>query len=165
MILYIYTGAPDKSQACATTLADLALLVAALADPLTGDNPTTLARIANSIPQIGLNDDEPLELRFYSSATTEESWPATIGNSVSVALGLQADGNDNLASTTADTIVSTYRTGTLSLNTARLKSWLSGWKRRGYATLWLQIRRTAVTTNYKTTQVLMPVTIADTVLA
>jgi hypothetical protein len=165
MELYIYTGAPDKSQAVATSAADLALLVAALADPTAGDNPATLARIAQSIPQLGLNNDEPLTLRFYSSATTEESWPAVVGNSVSVGLGLLTpDGTQALVSTTADTIVSTYRTGTLTLTTAALKNYLGGYARRGFVTLWLHVRRTAVTTGARTTQVLMPVQVSDAVL-
>lgn len=164
MELYIYTGAPDKSQACATTLADLGLLIAALADPTAGDNPATLARISQSIPQLGLNDDEPLTLRFYSSASTEESWPADAANSVAVSLGaLATDGTQAYATTTADTIVSTYRTGTLALTTAVLKGYIAGYARRGFATLWLHVRRTS-SLGTRTTQVLMPVSVSAAVL-
>jgi hypothetical protein len=160
--LYIWTAAPDKAQAVATSLADLNAMIAALADPVDATNAATIARISATLPQLGLNDDEPLELHFYSAVGTEESWPADAANSVSVSLGLlRTDGT--LATTTADTIASTYRTGTLTLTTSALKGYLQGWAKRGFATLWLHIRRTD-SGGLRTTQVLMPVQVSESVL-
>jgi hypothetical protein len=152
--LYIWTAAPDKAQAVATSLADLNAMIAALADPVDATNAATIARISATLPQLGLNDDEPLELHFYSAVGTEESWPADAANSVSVSLGLlRTDGTQALATTT----------GTLTLTTSALKGYLQGWAKRGFATLWLHIRRTD-SGGLRTTQVLMPVQVSESVL-
>lgn len=164
MELYIYTKAADPAQACATTLADLQALIAAQADPTLPANLETLGRIAATLHQIVLNDHEALTLRFYDSATAEASWPADATNYVAVAVGLlTAEGNQAFSIASADTIVSTYRTGTLSLTTAELKAWLGGHARRGFGRLQLQIRRTDAT-GYRTTYVLMPVVVSESVL-
>lgn len=164
MILYIYTNAPAPSQACATTLADLQALIAALADPQADASLATLGRIQATIEQIVLNDHEDLTLYFYDSASAEASWPADAAESVAVSLGLlRTDGSQALATALADTIVSTHRTGNLALTTAELKAWLEGWAPRGQATLQLQIRRTDAT-GHRTTYVLMPVTVSKSVL-
>lgn len=162
--LYIWTAAPDKAQAAATSVTDLQALIAAHADLTDATNLATLARIAATLPQLGLNDDEPLELHFYDSATTESSWPASAANSLAVSLGLlTTDGTSALASTTADTIASTWRTGTLTLTTAALKSHLQGYARNGFVSLWLHVRRTDAS-GLRTTQLLLPVQVSAAVL-
>lgn len=149
MDLYIYTKAPSPAQAIATSLADLASLITALSDPLDSDNQETLARIAQTVDQIVLNDNEPLTLRFYDDSSTLSSWAADSSYGVVVAMGsLASDGTGVLTSCTADTIAAGVRTGTLDLTTQALRGHVQANRDCGNG-CWvpLQIRRTDASGN------------------
>lgn len=122
MELYIFTGSPDLSSACATTEADLALLIAAIADPGETSNLATLGRIAGTIPALALGDSEPLTLHFYSSAGTYADWAADISYGVTVGLGLPDPlAGELYTATTSFTVSGSSRVGRLSLDTLALR--------------------------------------------
>lgn len=124
MTLYFYTGRKDLA---ATTLADLVLLIAALADESTAANQATIRRVTAKVETLVQNDSgEPLNLYFYDDATTAASWVTDAGTTLAVGLGDPSPGaSDIYASTTSFSISGSSRVGTLALNTTRLADALS----------------------------------------
>jgi hypothetical protein len=121
MNLFIYTGARDLVQCAATTEADCNALIAALANPTTTANATTLARIASGFPQMVLGDSEPLVVKFMSAASTYESWSGSSGYAVTASLGLLShDGVENYAETDDFTAITNGWSGRLALSTQDL---------------------------------------------
>jgi hypothetical protein len=119
MNLYFYTGAKGYA---ATTSADLALLVAALADPSTTANAAAISRITGKIGELVAADTGvPLNLYFSDDGTTYAAWSTSSATTLIVGLGDQSpERADTVASTTSFTISGNARVGTLALNTAEM---------------------------------------------
>ena len=126
MELYFYTGRIDLA---ATSLADLASLISALADESDPTNAATIDKVVGKIqPLVQSDTGETITLKFYDDATTPAAWAADSGVPLAIGLGYQDANQSYVFTSTATTeIVSTYRTATLALNTARLQSELSKW--------------------------------------
>lgn len=165
MNLYFYTGAKGYA---ATTSADLALLVAALADPSTAANIATINRVTGKIGELVASDTGvPLYLYFSDDGTTYTSWSTSAATTLIVGLGDQdADRQDTVASTTSFSISGNARVGSLSLNTTemqqRMREARSLYGRNTSVQLVLHIRRT---TGGVTESVgLLPITVNASVL-
>jgi len=161
MNLYLYSGRLDL--AC-TTLADLRLLIAALADEADPVNAATIALVTGKIPPLVQSDTaEPLTLYSYDDATTLSSWITDAAVTVTLALGLPYAANGG-AYTTADAAISgSSRTASLVLNTAALASALSGLRPGRGTTLWLHIRQSPAAGGE--TVALLPLTVLPGVIS
>lgn len=132
MDLYFYKGRKDLA---ATTLADLALLVAALADEFNPTNALTIERIQSKIDSLVQSDGgEPLNLYFYDDASTVSSWATDATVTLSVGLGTPDPSNSDLYAVTTSFTVASPRVGTLALNTSQLTVALgsAAYRRRGW---------------------------------
>jgi hypothetical protein len=120
MDLYFYTKRKDVA---ATSLADLASYIAALAAPTTAANLATIARVTAKIESFVQSDTgEPLNLYFSPDGTTYEAWSTDGTTTLAVGLGLQDPRMAyTYASTTSFTIAGNARVGTLALNTTALR--------------------------------------------
>lgn len=117
MELFVYTKAADLTSNVATTLADVNLLIAALADPTDEDNAATIARIAATVPQLVYGDNEELIVKFLSAASTYESWTIAGGYTVSAGLGLgTTDSTEDFVTTSTFTDVANGFSGRLNLD-------------------------------------------------
>lgn len=168
MELYFYTSRLDVA---ATSLADLTSLITALADESDPTNAATIDNVTGKIPPLVQSDTgEPLTLKFYDDASTPAAWAADSGVSLAIGLGYQDANQSYVFTSTATTeIVSTYRTATLALNTARLQSELSKWlgmsgsNSRCRPRFYLHLRKT--TSGVSETVALLPVRVLPGVLS
>lgn len=168
MELYFYTSRLDVA---ATSLADLTSLITALADESDPTNAATIDNVTGKIPPLVQSDTgEPLTLKFYDDASTPAAWAADSGVSLAIGLGYQDANQSYVFTSTATTeIVSTYRTATLALNTARLQSELSKWlgmsgsNSRCRPRFYLHLRKT--TSGVSETVALLPVQVLPGVLS
>lgn len=169
MELYFYTSRLDVA---ATSLADLTSLISALADESDPTNAATIDKVVGKIqPLVQSDTGEPLTLKFYDDATTPASWAADSGVALAIGLGYQDANQSYVFTSTATTaIVSTYRTATLALNTARLQSELSKWlgmsgsNSRYRPRFYLHLRKTDED-NYAETVALLPIQVLPGVLS
>ncbi len=124
MKLYLYAGRKDVA---ATTLADLQLLIAALADPADPTNAATLARVTGKVETIVQSDlGEPLEIYSYDDASTVSSWVTDAAVTLACGLGTPDPASAyTYASTTSFSISGSSRLGTLALNTTALRDALA----------------------------------------
>lgn len=147
MDLYLYSATPDQSLV-ATTLADLNLLIAALADPLESANAATIARVSSKFAPLTQGDSgEPLTITAYDSPGVVAGWVTDAAVDLAAGLGLPDPGASwALTSTSAFTIVGNTRTGTLALDTVALRTALQSTVRlrggRHSAEFTLQLRLT-----------------------
>jgi hypothetical protein len=173
--LYFLAGHKDIA---ATSAADLAALVTALADPYTETNANTISRVTGKVETLVQSDSgEPLELYFYEDdGSTVQSWVTDSSATLACGLGLQDPRTaDTYASTTAFSISGSSRRGTLALNTTNLRDALEQYGKCvpgfGYsparpatsARFFLHLRKTVA--GVKETLALLPVAIAAGVLS
>lgn len=137
MDLYLYSKRLDLA---ATSLADLQLLVPALADELDPTNAATIARIQAKLPALVQSDvAEPVRIYSYDDAgVTLSSWITDAAVTVTVGLGAaNAQTNGNYSTATA-AISGSSRLASLVMNTQALADALTG---RRAANLVLQVRQ------------------------
>jgi hypothetical protein len=144
MDIYLYSKRTDLA---ATTLADLNLLIAALADELDADNQATIARVTGKLETM-VQADSGVPLAVYSyddAAGTVSSWVTNAAVTVSIGLGdPDPQSGDTYASTGTTAITGSSRTATLALNTGELANALGygTTPRRPARTFYLHIRKT-----------------------
>lgn len=164
MDLYFYTKRKDVA---ATTIADLAAYIAALANPTTSANIAIISRITEKIQSFTQSDSgEPLNLYFSADGSTYESWSTDSGVTLTVGLGEQDPRSAYTYTSTATFVISgNARVGTLALNTTELRDGLSaalGSGRGNSAQFYLHVRKT--TAGVTETVALLPVTVEAGVL-
>lgn len=128
MHLFIYERAPALELAVASSLADLASLITALADRSVMANMATIDRVLAGIDDLVVGDSEPLTLRFcIDGEGTPPDWVGAEGTAVEVWLGHPtATGSGVFASATVFTLTAGSFVGALALDSAALRAHLRG---------------------------------------
>lgn len=164
MDIYLYSKRIDLA---ATTLADLTLLVNALADETDADNAATIARVTAKIESmVQIDTGEVINVYSYDDAgVTASGWVTDAAVAVALGLGDPDPSTGFLYATATGTISGQKRTATIALNTTTLQAAMSlrTSHRRFSATFFLHIRKTesAVTK----TVALLPVEVSAGVLS
>lgn len=165
MTLYFYTGAKDVA---AASLADLVLLIEALADPSTAANAATIARVTGKVEALVQSDTgETISAYWYDSTSSAASWVTDSSTVLAVGLGdRDTASGETYASNSALSISGSFRTGTLALNTTQLRDALElkSQNRRGPVSgFYLHFRKT--TSSLTETVGLIPVQVTAGVLS